>query len=127
MFLNKESVFENLGIDEEVYREVLETFVSSYEDTSDDGIKLRNLLQNSAEQILQTPVLCENLCKMSHKIKGAALTIGAEKLGNSAAELETLLKSDNTFEFTDRVCKLNSVLNEFKIAYVSTIREIKSY
>ncbi len=124
-FFNTAGALENIGGDEEIYLEILKTFADTYGDNflEKDAPELLNLERT---QILQDLALCEKLGKSFHKIKGASLTVGANKLGEASKALELFFRTEEERSAPNPADKLKTLLDHFEKMYESTIEELQS-
>lgn len=122
--LNKNEAIERLGGDEEIYLELLKTFLDVYKNDEKEAAALKFLLQGSAEKIIEDTEVFENVRKEAHKIKGAAYTVGANLLGHAALAIEAFFKDGNTSFNEESSDRLQSLLKEFSDIYEKTIMEI---
>ncbi len=124
-FFNSDEAIKNIGGDEEIYLEILKTYADTYGDKFFDE-NLKEIFDLDGKLVSADPKLCETYGKVFHKIKGASLTVGANKLGEASKDLEKFLRSEDDKTSSTCIEQLKQMLENFKNAYSLTIKELKT-
>ncbi|QSH94225.1 Hpt domain-containing protein [Treponema phagedenis] len=111
--LNASLALERLGGDTEIYDSLRKTFLEVYADD----------IEKSLKPVFSLPVSelfsDAEAAHVTHQLKGAALSIGAEKLGNLASEINNLLREQHT-STEQLIEQLTAMLNDLRKYYAQT-------